>query len=526
MSAPAFKILDQYGRSIIGSNLLIDAARPSRDRPTPHRSDRDTRANLSQFGYRQLMSSGRYIYANCAPLKNAIDTQAELAIGNAYIPQYYGRNKAWGDEAEDMLNEWHKILDVRGGVYDWQTNLKLWVKSIKRDGDVGILLTESASGYPQIQTIPGHRIGKWAMEALTVEDQGSPYFGMDLRNGVISNDYGRAMAYRVYDAFFDQYRDISAATILDSNGNPKTSTDMRVWFRPDWSDLGRGISPLACGLNDFNDRKQSHEFIKAALKKEASYAVIEYNESGTLDAATEFSRVGPADPNFQAAIYEEKTEGGLIQVYKAGSGSKVEFPSGERPSERSEKFWAKVTRDAFNAIRWPMEFYDSENKGGAALRLIMELAQPEIEADQAMTQKIAAWIDGWRVSKAIINGELPPDPDWWMFAHTPPPEITADKKYSAEIDYQDFKIGFTTFKKICARRGEWWEDVRTQQAVEIEDLAKTASALSKSNPDLTFEMALNLLQQRSPNLPSSPTVTEKVAENGTEPTDDTNNPTQ
>lgn len=508
--AEPFRILDQFGRTTGSSNLLHDAASPGRERPAAPRVDRDSRQNLSQFGYRQLMAAGRYIYANCPPLKNAIDLQAELAIGNAFLPQYYGRNSAFGERAEELLVEWHKIMDVRGGVYDWATNLKLWLKSAKRDGDVGILLTESASGYPQVQTIPGHRIGAWGQTELSVVD--GIYKGMDIRNGVISDPYNRAMAYRVYDSYFTDWRDISAATVLDSQGNPTRTTDMRVWYRPDWADQGRGLSALASGLNDWTDRKQVMEFIKLALKKEASYAVVEYNESGTVDASTAYTRVGPSDDTFRAALYQEKTEGGLTQIYKAGTGSKIEFPAGERPSERSQMFWDKVTRDAFQSIGWPVEFYDSMTKGGAALRLVMELAQPVFDADLAMAQKIATWIDGWRIAKAIKAGELPPDPDWYMIAHQPPQEITADKKYSADIDREDFKIGFTPFKDVCSRRGLWWQDVRAQQEVEIDDLAQRAQRLCDKNPGLTFEMALNLLQQRTQQIPSAPGIKETVAD--------------
>ncbi len=525
MAAAPFKILDQFGRNAGSSNLLHEAASPGRDRPAPPRVDKDSRQNLSQFGYRQLLAAGRVIYANCSPLKNAIDIMAELAIGNAYLPQYFGRNKAWGDRAESLLTEWHKIMDVRGGVFDWQTNLKIWVKSIKRDGDVGILLTEASGGYPQVQTIPGHRIGSWGQEAWTVQDDG-PYKGMDLRNGVISNDYARPMAYRVYDSFFTKYRDISASTVLDAAGAVVRSADMRVWYRPDWCDQARGLSAVAAGVNDWGDRKQSMEFVKAALKKEASYAVVEYTESGQVDAAEQFARTGPQNEDFRAAIYEERVEGGLTQIYKANSGSKVEFPSGKRPSAESEEFWLKITRDAFQAIGWPMEFYDSGRKGGAALRLIMELAQPHIEADQALAQKIATWIDGWRLAKAIQMGELPPDPDWWMIAHQSPMEITADKGYSAQIDREDFKIGFTSFKDVCARRGQWWEDVRDQQTAEVEDLCRRAAELSDGNDYLTFEMALNLLQQRTANIPSSANVSEKITESDpyVDPAEDRNEP--
>lgn len=510
MSAPAFKILDQFGRTAGSANLLHDAASPGRERPSPPRVDRDSRQNLSQFGYRQLLAAGRYIYANCPPLKNAIDVMAELAIGNAYIPQYYGRNPKFGEQAEVLLFEWHKIMDVRGGVFDWQTNLKLWLKSAKRDGDVGIMLTESASGYPLVQTIPGHRIGSWAQEEWTVGE--GDYAGMDLRNGVISDQYARAMAYRVYDSYFTTHRDISAASVVDAAGNPVHSTDMRVWYRPDWADQGRGLSQIASGLPDWTDRKQAHEFIKLALKKEASYAVVEHTESGETDAAEEFTRQGVQNTDFRAGIYEERAEGGLTQIYKAGTGSKIEFPAGDRPSERAQMFWDKVTRDGFQAIGWPMEFYDTMTKGGAALRLVMELAQPAIEADQALAQKIATWIDGWRISKAIKNGELPEDPDWWMIAHQPPKEMTVDRGYSSKIDIDEFKIGFASFKTVCSRRGDWWQDVRDEQAIEVDDLAKRAAKLSAENPLLTFEMAINLLQQRSPNLPSSPTVTEQIDE--------------
>jgi hypothetical protein len=487
MATKPVRILDAFGRPASRGNVLYDSARWDRSRPQVWRVDRDLN-DVAAGGQRELLSLGRYLFANVAPLQNAITTIANTAIGSGFIPQYYGRPQGdWGERAESLLFEWHKICVISGGVYDWRNALRVALISIIRDGDVGVLLTKSESAaYPQIQLIPAHRIGSTG-EALTITD--GEFAGNFLVNGAILNPWGRTVGWRSYDASGSNPRDLS--------GN-----DLAVYYRPDFCEQTRGTSQIAAGIRDWQDRKQAFEFLRLALKKEASYAVVEHTEEGALDPDADEITASTSD---SGTIYEERVDGGSVRVFKAGSQSKVEFPESNRPSQNSQAFWERVTRDGLQAIGWPIELtYDASKIGGASLRMVMEVAQRTISEYQYIAQNIATRIDAWRIAKAIKEGELSLNPDWWKISHQTPEQLTADKGYSSQVDREEYKLGFTTLKDIAARRGRWWEEERAQQEAEADDLLTRAKALAEKH-GVSIEAALSLLQQRSPNPPSTMT---------------------
>jgi len=488
MAAKPFRILDAYGRPAARGNTLYDSARWDSRTPRVWNAAADYNS-IAGSGHRELMSLGRYLYANVAPLQNAIITIAATAIGDAFIPQYYGRPQGdWGERAESLLYEWHKVCTVSGGMYDWRNVLRVGIISIIRDGDVGVLLTHSESSeYPQIQLIPAHRIGSVG-EASEVLD--GAFAGNLLVNGAILNPFGRVIGWRIYDGA-SQPRDVSTA-------------DLAVYYRPDFADQTRGTSQIAAGIRDWQDRKQAFEFLRLALKKEASFAVVEHTEEGSLDLDADEVTSGSGANG--GSVYEERTDGATMRIFRANSGSKIEFPESSRPSQNTQEFWERITRDGLQAINWPVELtYDATKIGGASLRMVMEVAQRTIAEYQCVAQYMARRIDAWRIAKAIKEGELPENPDWWKISHQTPEQMTADKGYSSQVDREEYKLGFTTLKDIAARRGKWWEEERDQQEAEADDLLTRSKALAARH-GVTIEAALSLLQQRSPNPPS--TITE------------------
>src|SRR5438105_7096622 len=107
MPQEPYKIIDRRSSSgyINTSNLLVKAATQVDDRKGVPFLDRDFYRNVSGLGRRTLMSLGRWIYSNFPPIEGAIEEQATFAV-SSWVPQYAGRNKAWGDLAEATLLQW------------------------------------------------------------------------------------------------------------------------------------------------------------------------------------------------------------------------------------------------------------------------------------------------------------------------------------------------------------------------------------------------------------------------------------
>ena len=133
------------------------------------------------------MSQSRVIFSNFGVPRGAILQKADGVVGRAWEPEFKGKDNEFGDAAKEWLQSWFNVCDVQGNLQDFKTSLKMDSVAVDRDGDVFILLTETKTGYPQIQHIPAHRVGT---RSASVKDDillvGS-YRGNRIKNGVVEN---------------------------------------------------------------------------------------------------------------------------------------------------------------------------------------------------------------------------------------------------------------------------------------------------------------------------------------------------
>jgi hypothetical protein len=84
-------------------------------------------------------------------------------------------------------------------------------------------------------------------------------------------------------------------------------------------------------------------------------------------------------------------------------------------------------------------------------------------------------VHGYAIAKAMKLGLLPQSDEWWKWDYQLPAEITADRKYDSAVDIEELANKMTTQKKVCAKRGEYWEDTQDQWLLEqkrFQDKAK------------------------------------------------------
>lgn len=136
----------------MGGVSPFEANRYSAQYPLDDNLNFDQDEMLSLADLDTLRSASRSIYANFAPVAGAIHDKATTAVGNHWLPIYYGDNHKWGIAATTWLKEYFKILDVRGsGIYNFNHNQ--WVGSITldREGEYFIIPITNASGWPSFQ---------------------------------------------------------------------------------------------------------------------------------------------------------------------------------------------------------------------------------------------------------------------------------------------------------------------------------------------------------------------------------------
>jgi capsid protein len=453
-----------------GSSRLFDAGAPnnsdvkSKKRRFP-RTDYDTSGNVSEWGWREIMSAARYLSANFGPIREGQTQISEYSVGDAYNVQYKGRNREWGLRMEEWLYEHDKACDVRGLPYDFRTGLILDLISIIRDGDCATLLVDGPDGLPMYQSIPAHRIGMVSNTEPVVKE--GRYRGYRIINGVILDQYNRPTAYRVFNSMdADDYQDIPASAMF-------------MEYRPEFYDQARGLSWLAPCIYDAADIMDLRALLKIALKAEASITLVEHNEVGApqgLGSAL-VGGIVPGGENQQgnATPSVEYFDDSTVRYFRAGTGSKIEAPNSQRPSQNAREFSNDILRSAFAAMGWPLELHNPDAMRGANTRMRIAQAMRTIEQVQRIADRIAIRKHTFAIAKAIELGILPPDEDWYKIEHQKPRTLTVDNGRDTKADIELYKIGAKSLEELCAGNGRYWEEVVTQKVKEAAFISDQAA---------------------------------------------------
>jgi hypothetical protein len=511
MASAPYKIVDRRSSAGYSStNKLIEAATQTADRQAAPVLDYDVHRTVSNYGRRTLMNLGRFLFWKFAPLQAAILEQANLAV-STFIPQFMGRDKAWGEKAEALLKEWHKIFDVAGWPYDYENYVQSLVVAPMVDGELFTLLTENPDGYPMIQVIGSHRVGSRLSGNITAKvrfyqdklwidtvlvDDSRPYLAEDpiefearVIDGVIVDDYSRAIAYRVYEDNFVSagYQDIPSRNFFPA-------------FIPMVNGQLRGFSGAASSAFDWSDISEWGQFEMLAHKGLATQMIIETNENGDTDAAKSVIKAGATfdDAGNKTSPDIEMLSGGTIKYLKANTGSKVEAFGYDRPGDASQKFMEAKLRDAFRGTEWDVFFsLDPQKVGGAPMRVIVEKINAVLDKRRRLVKRSCLRVDGYGISKFMKLGLLPWNDEWYKWEYQGPAEITADKKYDSDVDIAEISQGLSTRKLGLARRGLYLEDVDAQRMTEARSDLTRAKALSDEF-GITIQEALVVL--RPPNV--------------------------
>jgi hypothetical protein len=468
MASAPLTFLEKRWAAGYSSNRLHESATHSTERKRIPPLDTDTHRNVSDVGRRVMLSLGRWLYANFGEVRGALNEQADFA-SSSYVAQYTGRNPDWGEQAEAWLKEHDKIIDVRGQPFNMRLYRRNLILSVVRDGDMGTVLVKTVSGYPMIQCIPAHRIGS-RLGLNKVE--GGPYDGARIIDGVIVNDYGGALAYRVMGENpwdWTNFQDVPAR-------------DMFLSFIPDYCDQVRGFSALASSLFDFQDVREYRRFELIAQKVFASQTIIEKNVEGeavpgepyiTTPEATDSTAGTPT------GLVTEMLDGGTTRYIRSTDPNAIiEAFKSDRPSGSQQAFEEKIVRSCFHGMGWSVDFsLDPSKVGRSEMRLILDKINRVIDSKQDLILLPAcSRINGFRLSSAVQLEILPQDVDWWKWDYQGPAKFTADAKNESDMAINEHRAGHRTLKTICADEAQYWEDVQDQLIAEEKRLQERCKA--------------------------------------------------
>ena len=447
-------IIDQYGQPYRYSSKFAHGANNNgNDGPRYRNVLDDIQVLIPQHDRRTLQSLSRRLYTNFGVLKSAVDQKASYSVGNAWTPRFRSPDIDRAQAAHDWTRDrFLPLCDVRGATFHWQSTLQLWSQGIDRDGEAFVLLTESDNGEPRIQTIPSHRIGQRDSGEKVVESGG--YVGLRIRDGIIANKVGRAVAYRVLGDSQDgsEDKDISARNLIHL-------------FDPDFAEQQRGLPAFTHALKDFLHCLQSTEYERIAQLMISSMGLIEYNEMGgpsSDDPGHQLTAGNTAADGLTSQLYA----GGTTRYFKSNSGNKLEQITHDRPGDVWEKFHDRMIRAGLAGVQWPMALVWKSPGQGTAERQEVVRARRSIDARQGLLKRAAQRIVSYAVGKAIDNGDLEPFKRFWDVDFTLPARLTVDDGRETAGLLKAYEAGVLNMTELQDYKGKSVDDHFRERALE------------------------------------------------------------
>ena len=436
------------------SGLTADSMRPRR---TVTAVDGSTKLAITPNDFQKTLSLSRQLFARVTEVSGALLQKNNYVIGDSWEPRFDGADQDWGREAEDYLERWFKVCNLRGEPFDWTTSLYVDSLAIDRDGDAAMILAV-VDGEPRLQFVAAHQIGSRSI-AITNRD------------GTSTVNSGKFVGAKIYNgAIFGKNQNVIGYNILG-----ETSTDdqqigvesCQLLYEPEWSDQGRGIPRLASSIMNWMDYEDIHHFLKKQVKLDSSQGILHYNETG--EAATESDFIlGRDSASVNQDVKVEQLQGSEIMYFKASGGGKIEPFRSDRPSPNVDAFTMRLVRGCLQSMGWFFEIYDPSKVGGSSTRLIQDMARSSIRSKQRLVQRRAMRAVAHALGVAMSNGSLRQNDsaDWLRWSFTLPSRITVDAHYDDETSMNRIKLGAGTYAEFFGEKGKWWEDEVRQRIKE------------------------------------------------------------
>lgn len=418
-----------------GSGKVYPTASTSAQRSTQGDLNDDMLSLMTRHKSLLLRNDGRYIYTSNSTVSGAVKQKAGKIYGDSWRFQSHSENEEFASLVEADMEAIDGLIDIRGPQFSFRRNVKIESKSLDVDGECFVVLTETKDGFPRLQWLEAHRIGQLP---YTNEDrvESGNYKGLKIRNGIIYNEYGSEVAYRVLNEDGETFRDVSAR-------------DMVHITDPDWFSQGRGIPSIASAMLDWYDLAEVRDYEKVAQKVNAALTLKETNETGRSDTANRIIQgtTGATTSPFQS----ELIAGGTIRYLK--NSASLEAHESNRPSEGFLKFSDKIEAGAFYGMQWRREMLDSSAVGGAGVRAfqrdINDSICDRVEVLARFRKRLALYVIAKRAKQGVYT--LPDD--WYKCSFTKPREFTVDDGNARKGDREDLRAGVASEYDILARRG-------------------------------------------------------------------------
>lgn len=456
-----------------------DAANYSRNRGWRQTIAADSKQTITPAVRTTLMSHGRYLSEVDGFVGGAIDETARYTIADGIYPLPLTGDTGLDRQLRNDFLEWANVADLRGVFHLFELAV-MQSSTMDTDGDNFTVKTSTdpgnPAGYPKIQLLRGHRVG-----GTGAKDEDANFF-----DGVFNApSTGAPQRYRVLDPEDpSQFQDLPASGVIHC-------------FEGIHPEQIRGLSAIRRGMEGMFDARESMGFMHTKIKQDAARATVIRNSTGQVE-----DEVYDEDVNQGAAVtdltYEQLCGGEIIRL---GPGEEIQSVSGDNPGALFMPWMEFSKRNFATGYHLPLEFLWKCDVGSAAQRFLLRKAQRRFAARRNLLV-IPKWfrqIYFYWLTRMMVRKAYKRVPNWYRVAwQVTSADLSIDAGRDSAAALNELRYGSRSLHEDAAERGRDWNDVRAEIDLEAADLVVRAKKMAAAQ-DITMELAIALLQMRTPN---------------------------
>lgn len=435
-----------------------------RERPSHPNMARDFIDLLKQPVFLKAVSDCRWLIVASDLVGGAVRQKTDYLSASKFATHFAGRDRAWGELAEEKCEQLDAYCSTRGDRYDWKTLWALTVPHRAADGAIFFNLTETDTGWPLVQPIEAPRVGT-RDDKTTVEPKSArsyqksesgkltriytPYAGLRIQSGIIYDDSGREVAYRVLGA------DEHGADDVDVSAQ-----DMIHIARPAWYSEGRPMPEVANSALALQDIHLARQAQLTKHLHSARLIALRKTETGTPVQKRLGDPVATRTPSGKDTVTVDEGQFTYIKHKDEQTPWDTKTPGGEWMA-----FDDKTVASALHALRWRVEMLDPKQSGtGANTRAFADQINTVIMEEFDFLVRPMLRVRRWQIAKLIQRGDLPANADWWKWGATPPPEFSPDPGRAITSELEAVRAGAQSMPHVHRRWGQRPAAVLNEQA--------------------------------------------------------------
>ena len=452
--------------------------------------EQDSNQGLDALSRTLLLRWSREMVSQQGWIEAAIRILAQFAVGDAYLPEYVGKNEVWGKEASDwLLQEFYPNCCTRGKAFDFQTVMFLESQMMDIDGDLLCVYGKSNTGFPKFQIIPSHRIRSYSLNEMNynpTQPEKGPIEGTVLSDGVLYNLQGTPLGYQIVN-----YNNLVNSLAQTPETAMISVKDSMLIYDARFFDKGRGRPAIGSAILQALSLQEIETYLMEKIKIESCVGLVEKTPSGegplelqqtlaALNASANANGIFSPSPNVHGC---EIVDGPTMRYVKA-SGGEIQTLSSTTPADQTSKYIDRLQQAVLSTLGLPSVLL--LNPGDISGRIsdgVGEIFNRSVKRRQKILDGHGKFIISWAIANAMKAGYISPNYDeniYNSFQLTHPAPFSLNKGYDDKADLEAYKAGTKSLNEIAKKRNTTAKSIMQELEQETLDYIQRAQRVSQT----------------------------------------------